>query len=160
MIALRPLSLIATVLVVGTGLSACSLFGDSGSAGGLAPGLVARMDQPGANLDRAQALDIVNHYRATTGAAPLVADATLDSTAQSLASQYAATGTSPKTPPGARAIRVSAGYTNFAETFSGWRNSPEDAAVLADAGAHRAGVASVYSANSNYGVYWVMVFAD
>jgi len=138
-------------------LSACST---GGGGTPLSPGLSARMDQPGASLNRAEALAIVNSYRGTVGAGSLVADATLDATAQALAAQYVASGTSPKTPPGAVKIAVSAGYPNFAETFSGWRNSPPDAAILAERSARRAGIAVVYDANSTYGVYWVLLLDD
>ena len=138
-------------------LAACS---PSGSGGALHPGLTARMDQPGATLDRAQALGIVNQYRGTTGSGALAADAALDQTAQALAAQYMATGTQPALPTGTVGILVSAGYGNFAETFSGWRNSPPDAAILARPTATRAGVAAVYDPNSTYGVYWVLVLDD
>lgn len=137
-------------------LGACS----TGGGGALSPGLSARMDQPGAQLNRAEALGIVNSYRSTLGAAPLRADATLDAQAQALAQNYAGSGTSPKTPQGAVTIAVSAGYPNFAETFSGWRNSPADAAILANRSATRAGIGAVYDANSTYGVYWVLLLDD
>ncbi len=132
-------------------LAACS------SAGGLSPGLSQRMDARGAQLDRTEALGIVNQYRTSTGATVLVDDPALDATAQSLAAQYAKSGTQPKKPDGAIAIRFSAGYYNFAETFSGWRNSPADAAALTTASATKAGVAAVYDPNSGYGVYWVII---
>jgi uncharacterized protein YkwD len=118
------------------------------------------MDQPGANLNRTEALGILNHYRSTAGAGALSADAALDSTAQTLAANYAASGTAPALPAGAVAMRVSAGYANFAETFSGWRNSPADAAAIADASATRAGLGVAYNANSTYGVYWVLVLGN
>jgi hypothetical protein len=152
---LMPLAWAFAAVLVGAGLSACGE-----TAGGLAPGLVARMDAPGATLDRAGAIGIVNQYRSTVGASALTGDTTLDATAQSLAAQYASTGNAPKLPAGAVAIRVSAGYPNFAETFSGWRNSPAVAWVLASSGATRAGIASVYDAKSTYGVYWVLVLAS
>lgn len=126
---------------------------------GLAPGLTARMDTPGAALDRTQALGMLNSFRATTGAPPLAADAALDTEAQALASLYASTGNAPQKPASALHIRVSGGYANFAETFSGWRNSPSDAAALLDPQAHRAGLGVTYDANSAYGVYWVLLLA-
>jgi hypothetical protein len=141
-------------LLIGVAVASCGE-----EAGGLAPGLVAQMDAPGANLDRASAIGIVNQYRATVGAKALTDDTSLDATAQSLASQYASTGTAPKLPPGATAIRVSAGYNTFAETFSGWRNSPADASALATATATRAGIATIYDPKSTYGIYWVLVLA-
>lgn len=136
-------------------LAACS-----GGPAALSSGLTARMDQPGANLNRAEALGIVNAYRATSGAPALTADGGLDATAQALATDYARTGTAPKLPVGAAGMRVSAGYATFAETFSGWRNSPADAEVLARASARRAGLGVAYSADSTYGVYWVLVLDD
>ncbi len=132
-------------------LAACS------TAGALSPGLSQRMDARGAQLDRTEALGIVNQYRTSTGASVLVDDPTLDATAQTLALAYSKSGTQPKKPDGAIAIRYSAGYYNFAETFSGWRNSPVDAAALTTPTATKAGIAAVYDPNSGYGVYWVII---
>lgn len=142
------------VLCVG-GLAACS--GAPSGGGALAPGLVAQVASPGAQMDRHAALDIVNQYRATRGVAPLAADAGLEAQAQSVAAQYAGSGNPPARPADAAAMRLSAGYTNFAETFSGWRNSPADANVLAQADARRVGFAAVYDPNSAYGTHWVML---
>ncbi len=132
------------------------------SSGGtpLSGGLTARMDQRGASLNRTEALGILNAYRSTTGTAALSGDTALDTSAQNLAADYARTGNAPSLPAGARAMRVSAGYANFAETFSGWRNSPADAAVIADGTARRAGLGVAYDPNSTYGVYWVLLLAD
>jgi uncharacterized protein YkwD len=139
-----------------TVLGACS----PGGGGALSTGLTARMDQPGAQLDRAEALGIINHYRAVSGAPPLRADAGLDSEAQQLAAAYAQSGTAPRRPGEIAVMRVSAGYANFADTFSGWRNSPADAAALAQVGTSRAGIAVAYNDNSTYGVHWVLLIDD
>jgi len=155
----RPFGPILAALATAALLGACS-FGGGGGGGGIAPGLVARMDAPGAALDKNASIGILNQYRATAGAQPLRLDAGLDATAQALANEYAQTGTAPKTPSGATTIRVSAGYSTFAETFSGWRNSPDDARVLADHNLGRAGIGVAYSPNSGYGVYWVLVLAN
>jgi uncharacterized protein YkwD len=150
---------IATVLGAAL-LAACSPGGNNAGAGmGLAPGLSARMDQPGASLDRVQAIGIINAYRATNGLPPLTPDGGLDGTAQALANQYAATGNPPKTPNGVKGFKLSAGYATFAETFSGWRNNPADAAGLRTA-AGKAGVAVAFNPASSYGIYWVLVLAD
>jgi uncharacterized protein YkwD len=141
----------AAIAVLTLGLAACA------SGGALSPGLAARMDRPGAQLDRGEALGIVNQYRATAGAPALADDPNLDAQAQALATSYMQTGKQPAKPAGARGVRYSAGYFTFAETFSGWRNSPADAPALSDAGATRAGVAVVYDANSPYGTYWVIL---
>ncbi|MDF2799329.1 MAG: hypothetical protein K0R85_2073 [Devosia sp.] len=152
---LPTLGLVSTLL-----LAACSPFGNTGgSAGTLSPGLSARMDQPGASLDRAQAIGIINAYRATNGLPALTLDTGLSGTAQALVNQYASTGTPPKTPNGVTALKLSAGYATFAETFSGWRNNPADAAGLR-ANAGKAGVAVAFNPSSSYGIYWVLILAD
>ncbi len=148
---------LAASLLIATALTGC-MGGSSG--GGLAPGLTQAINTPGAQMDRGAALSIVNQYRATRGVAALSADAALDQQAQALASQYASSGNPPALPAGTSAMRLSAGYENFAETFSGWRNSPADADVLASAAARRAGLAVVYNPNSAYGTHWVMVLAQ
>lgn len=141
-------------------LLASAIAGCSSGGAPLSSGLTARMDQPGANLNRAEAIGILNAYRTTTGSPALTADAGLDTSAQALAAAYAQSGTAPKMPEGAVAMRVSAGYATFAETFSGWRNSPDDAKVLSDKAATRAGFGVAYSSSSTYGVYWVLVLED
>lgn len=141
------------------GLGALALAGCTTGGGGLAPGLTARMDNAGARLDRAEALRLINAYRTAQGAAPLMADPALDAKADELARQYAASGSAPKKPAEAQQIRVSAGYANFAETFSGWRNSGADAQVLAAPDMGRAGIGVAYQGNSAYGVHWVLLLA-
>jgi len=158
--ALRRLPHVAAVSLFAGTLAACSGFGGSGSPTALPVGLSTPMDQPGAQLDAAQALGIVNAYRASVGAPALTADASLTATAQTLANQYASSGIAPAAPGNAVAMRLSAGYSTFAETFSGWRNSPADAAVLAEHGATRAGVAVAYTPNSTYGVHWVLLLGN
>ena len=79
--------------------------------------------------------------------------------APGLVSQINVPGNPPTRPAGTTNMRLSAGYTNFAETFSGWRNSPADADVLAQGDARRAGFAAVYEPNSAYGAHWVMLLA-
>lgn len=147
--ALRALPLIAILA-----LGACSSGG-----GALSPGLAARMDTPGAQLNRVEALGIVNNFRSQSGAGAVTEDAGLDAQAQQLAQQYAKTGKQPAKPSGVIQIRYSAGYFTFAETFSGWRNSPTDAPALVDKSATKAGVAAIYDSASPYGVYWVIVLA-
>ena len=147
---------LAVIAALLTALGACSPIG----GGALSAGLTARMDQPGAQLDRAEALGIINHYRAVSGAPPLRADAGLDADAQRLAAAYAEGGSAPQRPGEIAVMRVSAGYANFADTFSGWRNSPADAAALAQAGTGRAGIAVAYNDNPTYGVHWVLLIDE
>lgn len=144
-------------ILIGASLLALAACSSGGTP--LAPGLTASMDAPGAVLDRNAALNIVNHYRAANGVSPLTEDPGLSEQAAELAQQYARTGTAPNMPEGANAIRVSAGYSTFAETFSGWRNSPKDAAALIDPRSVRAGIGVYSDPSSEYGVHWVMIFA-
>lgn len=158
--AFMPAILPLAAIVAGLTLAACSMGGGgSGTAIALAPGLAARMDQPGASLDRAQAISMINAYRATNGLPALTPDAALDGTAQALANQYAQTGTPPRAPQELTVMKLSAGYATFAETFSGWRNSPADAVAL-KATASKAGVAVAFNPSSTYGVHWVLVLDD
>ncbi|HTJ57197.1 MAG TPA: CAP domain-containing protein [Devosiaceae bacterium] len=153
----RRIALAALVVAgLAPALAGCDMFGTSGG-GELSPGLTASMSSPGASLDRATALDLINQYRGTVGASALTDDPSLDAQAQSLAATYAKNDKAPTAPSGIVGLRASAGYANFAETFSGWRNSPADAAVLASAQGTRAGIATVYDPNSTYGVYWILV---
>lgn len=152
--AILPLAALAAAMTI----AACSMGGASAPIA-LSPGLSARMDQPGASLDRAQAIAMVNAYRATNGLPALTPDTALDGTAQTLANQYAQTGTPPRAPQELTVMKLSAGYATFAETFSGWRNSPSDAVAL-KATATKAGIAMAYNGASTYGVHWVLVLDD
>ena len=164
---MRPMTtfkpaLASLALAAALAVSACSMGGMGGgdsSPQALAPGLSARMDQPGASLDRAQAIAMINAYRATRGLPALTPDAGLDGTAQALADQYARTGTAPQTPQALSGMKLSAGYATFAETFSGWRNNPADAAGLAT-NASRAGIAVSFNPTSTYGTHWVLVLGQ
>lgn len=155
---LKPAILPLAALAAAMTIAACSMGGSSAPIA-LSPGLSARMDQPGASLDRAQAIAMINAYRATNGLPALTPDAALDGTAQTLANQYAQTGTPPRAPQELTVMKLSAGYATFAETFSGWRNSPADAVAL-KATATKAGVAVAFNAASTYGVHWVLVLDD
>ncbi|SFV32789.1 Cysteine-rich secretory protein family protein [Devosia crocina] len=148
-------------ILAATAMTGCSMMGagGGGSAASLPNALTARMDQPGAVLDRRAAIELINSYRGTRGVAPLSSDTGLDGTAQALANQYAQTGNAPATPQGLVVMKLSAGYSTIADTFSGWRNSPADAAGLA-AQASKAGIAVAFNASSGYGVYWVLVLGN
>lgn len=157
---IRPILLCAAVasalLVAG-----CSSIGGGGTAspGALAPALSARMDQPNATLDSVQAVNLINAYRATQNMPPLTADAGLNGTAQALASQYAQTNVAPTKPQALVQMKLSAGYSSFAETFSGWRNNAADAIALT-ANATKAGIAVAFNPTSSYGTYWVLVIGN
>lgn len=144
---------IFTTVCIALALTACT-----GTAG-LSPAMTDRMDVAGANLNRPAAIGIVNQFRASRGVAALAQDANLDTLAQTLAAQYSKTGKTPKKPDSTGIILTSAGYATLADTFSGWRNGGNDAAVLADPAYSKAGIGVAYSPNSNFGVHWVMLLA-
>ncbi len=125
----------------------------------LSPGLSAPMNLPGAKLSRVEAIFLLNDYRKQNGAGDLRGDSVLDSTAETLATNYAKSGTPPTLPPGIAQVRISAGYATFAEAFSSWRASPADAAAMADPTVKRVGLAAHYEPNSANGVYWVLLLA-
>ena len=151
------LARVALAAALAAGLAACSM---GGGGGQLSPGLSAPMNQPGAKLNRVEALFLLNDFRRAQGAADVRGDTVLDSTAQTLATNYAKSGAQPTLPAGAVVMRLSAGYPTFAEVFSGWRNVPTDAAAIADPTARRAGLGVAYDPNSSHGVYWVLVLDD
>ncbi|HUV32997.1 MAG TPA: CAP domain-containing protein [Devosiaceae bacterium] len=153
----------AAALLV-AGLAACV-----GSAT-LSPALNARLDQPGTTLDAAAAIDLINQYRSASGVPPLVMDVALNVAATSAAASYAgaediAAGRASLGPVAERvgapqaAEKVSAGYGTFGETFSGWRNNPNDAGALAAPWASRAGIGVVYDPDTGFGTYWVLILA-
>jgi uncharacterized protein YkwD len=151
---------VASLAIVAV-IAGCSSFGGSAatSPAALSPGLSARMDQPNAVLDSQQAIGLINAYRASNGVAPLTADAGLNGSAQALASQYAQTNVAPGKPQALGQMKLSAGYSTFAETFSGWRNNPADAVGLLAQGS-KAGVAVAFNPQSSYGIYWVLVIGN
>ena len=148
---IRPL--IAAGLAVALG--ACSF----GGGAPLSEGLTTPMNRPGAQLNRVEALFLLNDYRRQNGASDVRGDTVLDATAQTLAQNYAKTGAQPLLPPGTTVMRLSAGYATFAEVFSGWRAVPADASALSTASVGRAGLGVVYEPASANGVYWVLVLA-
>ena len=151
----RPLLRLTLAAGLAVALGACSF----GGGAPLSEGLTTPMNRPGAQLNRVEALFLLNDYRRQNGAADVRGDTVLDSTAQTMAQNYAKTGAQPLLPPGTSVMRLSAGYATFAEVFSGWRAVPGDAAALSNASVGRAGIGVVYDPASANGVYWVLVLA-
>ncbi len=119
--------------------------------------LTARMDSPNAQLDRTKSLSIINHLRATKSNAPLSINAALNSQANEMAAKYALSGKRPKKPNNIGAMQISAGYANFANTFSGWRSNKASTNSLTNKDFSNAGIGVAYNANSTHGVYWVLL---
>lgn len=162
---LRQLVSYLAAIAIVAALAACT------TTTGFSPALNARLDQPGATLDTAAAIDLINQYRAASGVAPLAEDAMLNAAAASAAAVYAgaeniAAGRESLGPiadrvdgEGQAAEKVSAGHFTFGETFSGWRNNPNDAQALVAPWATRAGIGVIYDPNSGFGTYWVLILA-
>jgi uncharacterized protein YkwD len=54
---------------------------------------------------------------------------------------------------------IGAGYHTLAEAFSGWRDSPPHRANMLHSGVTKMGIASAYSPNSKYKVFWALILA-
>jgi len=133
------------------------------------PSFYASMANAGAVVDGAMARDMIGAYRRNNGLGPLILDPELQMAAQAEADAMAAAdrpssadafksrlGASGYSSP---AANLSAGYHTLAEAFSGWRESPQHNRVLLDPNAARIGIATAYTPNSKYKVYWALAVA-
>lgn len=133
------------------------------------PSFYASMANPGATVDAAMARDMIGAYRRNNGLGPLILDPDLQAAAQAEAEAMAAADRpssadafkSRLSSAGyvAPAANLSAGYHTLAEAFSGWRESPQHNRVLLDSKATRIGIATAYTPNSKYKVYWALAVA-
>lgn len=133
------------------------------------PSFYASMANAGAVVDAAMARDMIGAYRRNNGLGPLTLDPELQAAAQAEADAMAAADKPSSadlfknrlTSAGfvAPAANLSAGYHTLAEAFSGWRESPPHNRVLLDSRATRIGIATAYTPNSKYKVYWALVVA-
>jgi uncharacterized protein YkwD len=133
------------------------------------PTFYVSMAKPGAEVDAAMARDMIGAYRGNNGLSRLALDPDLQAAAQAEADAMAAAdkpssgdafkarlSASGFTAP---AANLSAGYHTLAEAFSGWRESPQHNRVLLDPKATRIGIATAYTPNSKYKVYWALAVA-
>lgn len=154
------LSSIAKAAIIGAsifGLAACTAATTS-----LPQGLTASMATRGATLNLQEAMGLLNQYRAANNLPLFVADPALTQLAERAAAKYAADGNtngalSLVAGEGQASALFSAGYENFADTFSGWRGAAKDVKTLSQANATKAGLAVKYDANSNFGTHWVLL---
>lgn len=134
-----------------------------------APSFYASMANASAAVDAAMARDMIGAYRRNNGLGLLTLDPNLQAAAQAEANAMAAAdkpssaesfkGRLAATGFVAPAVNLSAGYHTLAEAFSGWRESPQHNRVLLDPRANRIGIATAYTPNSKYKVYWALVVA-
>jgi len=133
------------------------------------PSFYVSMADPGAQVDAAMARDMIGAYRGNNGLGRLTLDPDLQAAAQAEAdamaradrpsSAEAFKGRLARSGFVAPAANVSAGYHTLAEAFSGWRESSQHNRVMLDAKATRIGIATAYTPNSKYKVYWVLAVA-
>jgi uncharacterized protein YkwD len=133
------------------------------------PSFYASMATSGAVVDGAMARDMIGAYRRNNGLGPLVLDPGLQAAAQAEADAMAAADKPSSADTFKRrlssigfvapATNLSAGYHTLAEAFSGWRESPQHNRVLLDPKATRIGIATAYTPNSKYKVYWALAVA-
>lgn len=133
------------------------------------PSFYASMASAGAVVDAAMARDMIGAYRRNNGLGLLTLDPDLQAAAQ-VEAQSMASADKPSSADevkarlssagfAAPAANLSAGYHTLAEAFSGWRESPQHNRVLLDPSATRIGIATAYTPNSKYKVYWSLVLA-
>jgi uncharacterized protein YkwD len=133
------------------------------------PSFYVSMADPAAQVDAAMARDMIGAYRGNNGLGRLTLDPDLQAAAQAEADAMARADRPSsaeafktrlaKSGFAAPAANVSAGYHTLAEAFSGWRESPQHNRVMLDAKATRIGIATAYTPNSKYKVYWVLAVA-
>jgi uncharacterized protein YkwD len=133
------------------------------------PSFYVSMAKADAAVDAAMARDMISAYRGNKGLGPLRLDPALQAAAQAEADAMAAADKpssadafkSRLAASGLRApaANLSAGYHTLAEAFSGWRESAQHNRVLLDSQATRIGIATAYTPNSKYKVYWALVVA-
>jgi uncharacterized protein YkwD len=122
-----------------------------------------------AQVDASTARAMISAYRMNTGLGALVLDAALVAEAQNVANSMAAAD-KPASAERTKAVLVargitgsevnlSAGYRTLAEAFSGWRESAQHDKVMKAPAAKRMGIATSYTPNSKYQVYWALVVA-
>lgn len=135
----------------------------------VAPSFYLPMARADAVVDAAMARDMISAYRSNKGLGPLTVDPDLQAAAQAEA-RAMATADKPSSADAVKAqlasagfrapaANLSAGYYTLAEAFSGWRESPQHNRVLLDPQATRIGIATAFTPNSKYKVYWAMVVA-
>lgn len=157
------------IVLVAAGLVALLAACDKGQQTSSKPSFYLSLASPSAQVDAGMARDMISAYRRNNNVGPLVLDAPLQRAAEDGASSLAASDRPASTEAvkarmaqsgaGRTEVNVSAGYHTLAETFSGWRDSPQHRSVMLSSSARRMGIATAYAPGSKYKVYWVMIVA-
>lgn len=126
-------------------------------------------------VDTAAAARMISEYRASRGLPPVKVDPTLTRIAQDQASRMAAADRLAHVLPGQgsfskrlsdggfqaslAAENIAAGQKSLSEALEAWRNSRGHNANLLKRGVSLIGIASAYTSNGPYKVYWSLVLA-
>lgn len=125
-------------------------------------------------VDAAAARDMISIYRHNHGVSTLTIDPELQKIAESQAKAMAQADQLSHTIDGSLMSRVdrtgfrnstaveniSMGYHTLAEAFSGWRQSPPHNANMLNPAMRRMGIATAYSPQSKYKVFWALILSD
>ncbi|MBQ8435510.1 MAG: CAP domain-containing protein, partial [Oscillospiraceae bacterium] len=119
-------------------------------------------------------LDLVNEQREAVGAEPLALDESLTEAAMIRAEEIVESFSHTR-PDGSSCFTVldelgiscgypgeniAAGYSDAADVMNGWVNSEGHYKNIVDKYYSEIGIGIVYDSNSEYGYYWVQIFAD
>lgn len=157
---------VAILSLAALALAACQ---GAQQPGNRTPTFYVSMAKADAVVDAATARDMIGAYRRNNGLGPLTLDPDLQAAAEAEADAMASADKPSSADAfkarlssagfAAPAANISAGYHTLAEAFSGWRESPQHNRVLLDPQATRIGIATAYTPNSKYKVYWVLAVA-
>jgi uncharacterized protein YkwD len=164
---LRPARAI-TLCALTAGLFGCSGYQPEGQ-----PTFYNSMAAAGAEVDAKAAASMISGYRRNNGLGVVTLDPHLMRMAQEQARAMASKNRFEHDAAGVFAQRIKhsgydakiavenigAGYHTLAEAFSGWRDSPPHRANMLHSGVTKMGIATAYSANSKYKVFWALVLA-
>lgn len=130
-------------------------------------------DRPGATLDIASTVEIINQYRVSQGKTPLAFNSDLAIIAAQSArtlSQNASLKTGQRKsgnldkrltragiPHQSAHEIIAGGYVTFARTFSSWRSVPSQSKILLDDSLTSFAIATHYSGQTSLGIYWVFI---
>jgi uncharacterized protein YkwD len=134
------------------------------------PAMYRSLASHSAQVDQEAARAMISAYRMNKGLKPLIFDPSLQVTAQHEADGMARENKTRSAELLKKTLlasgvkdagaNLSAGYHTLAEAFSGWRDSPEHNRIMLSPHATRMGIATSYTNNSKYGVFWALVVSQ
>jgi uncharacterized protein YkwD len=161
------------VFALALALAACA--GEKPAPAPAKPSFYEDLSKPGARVDQAKAVEMLNGYRARFGVGPLRLDPELSRIAEDYARQMAEADKMTHTLSAESKIgprlksagwefaaageNIAAGYHTLAEAFSGWRDSPRHDRGMKDPEMTVMGIGIAQNPNSKYKVFWCLILA-